>query len=159
MLYFYLVHRDLCFGMHASTTSESNPWVLKAIQRGGPKLSSHPVNLIIRFLLEVAALVAIGFWGWKQDVVAARILLAVGLPLLAAVLWGTFAVPEDPSRSGRAPVPVPGKVRLTLELVFFGIATWMLWDVGNHNLAIVLGLTTAVHYMVSFDRIQWLVKR
>ena len=30
-------------------------------------MGSHPINLTIRFLLEVVALVSVGMWGWKQS--------------------------------------------------------------------------------------------
>ncbi|WP_280456932.1 DUF2568 domain-containing protein, partial [Nocardia carnea] len=40
----------------------------------------------------------------------ARWLLVVLLPVVAAAAWGVFAVPDDPSRSGAAPVAVPGPV-------------------------------------------------
>ena len=29
-------------------------------------MASHPLNLAVRFLLEIAALVAIGYWGFSQ---------------------------------------------------------------------------------------------
>jgi hypothetical protein len=50
------------------------------------------------------------------------------IPLLAATAWGVFNVKGDPSRSGKAPVPVPGIVRLLLELAFFGSATLALFQ-------------------------------
>ena len=68
----------------------------------------HPINLAIRFLLEVLALLAMAYWGWTQHDGLARFLWAIGLPLLSVVIWGTFAVPNDRSRSGKAPVPVSG---------------------------------------------------
>ncbi|MDX3525033.1 DUF2568 domain-containing protein [Streptomyces sp. ID05-39B] len=35
--------------------------------------------------------------------------------------WGSFAVPDDPSRSGESDIHTPGPVRLLLQLtVFFG---------------------------------------
>ena len=30
-------------------------------------MGSHPINLTIRFLLELSALAAIGIWGWNQS--------------------------------------------------------------------------------------------
>jgi len=80
-------------------------------------MGSHPVNLTVRFLLEITALIAIGYWGWQQsNNLLPQIGLTCGVPLIAAILWGTFNVANDPSRSGKAPVPVPGWLRLTLEL-------------------------------------------
>ena len=101
-------------------------------------MGSHPVNLALRFLLEIAALVAIGYWGWTQHTGVLRFVLAIGGPVLAAVLWGTFAVPDDPSRSGKAPVAVPGIIRLALELAIFAFAAWALYDAGNSLPALIL---------------------
>ena len=62
--------------------------------------SKHPINLALRFLLELAAIFTFGFWGHSQAGGGTGVLLAVLLPLLFAVLWGVFAVRGDPSRSG-----------------------------------------------------------
>ena len=48
---------------------------------------------------------AMAYWGWTQHDGPARFLWAIGLPLLSAVIWGVFTVPDDRSRSGKAPVP------------------------------------------------------
>jgi len=122
-------------------------------------MASHPVNLTVRFLLEMAALVALGYWGWTQSEGAFRFVLALGIPLAAAVAWGTFAVPNDPSRSGQAPVSVPGLVRLGLELALFGFAIWALFDLSLTYLGWVMGIAVLIHYGTSYDRLQWLVKR
>jgi hypothetical protein len=122
-------------------------------------MGSHPVNLAVRFILEIAALVAIGYWGWTQHDGLVRYLLAIGGPILAAVLWATLAVPGDPSRSGKAPVPVPGILRLALELAIFAFAAWALYDAGNSLLALTLAAIVIVHYALSYDRIAWLLKQ
>jgi len=81
------------------------------------------------------------------------------LPILAAVVWGTFAVLDDPSRSGNAPVPVSGAIRLVLELVFFALATYALYSTGKEQYAwIFLGIVL-IHYAISYDRIAWLLKQ
>jgi hypothetical protein len=79
-------------------------------------MGSNPINLALRFILEIAALFALGYWGWTQHDGVWRFVWGIGLVILAAVIWGTFAVPDDPSRSGNAPVPVPGALRLVIEL-------------------------------------------
>lgn len=122
-------------------------------------MGSHPINLGIRFLLELAALYSMGLWGWKQSEGPLRYLLALGIPVLFAIAWGTFAVPDDPSRSGAAPIPVPGFLRLLLELAFFFVAAWMLHNVGLTTQACVFGVIVLVHYVVSYDRILWLLKQ
>jgi hypothetical protein len=63
-------------------------------------MGSHPINLAVRFLLEVVALLAMAYWGWTQHEGLFRFVWAIGLPVVSAVIWGSFAVPDDPSRSG-----------------------------------------------------------
>ena len=121
--------------------------------------SKHPINLALRFLLELAAIFVFGFWGHSQAGDGTGVLLAVLFPLLFAVLWGVFAVRGDPSRSGKTVVQTPGILRLLLELGLFGLAAWMLLDLDYSLLALILGLTVIIHYIFSFDRITWLLKQ
>lgn len=120
-------------------------------------MGSHPLNLALRFLLELVAWGAVGVWGWKVTGAPLRYLLAIGLPLLVMTLWGVFAVPDDPSRSGSAPVPVSGVVRLLLELAVFAAGAVALWSAGYPRWGIVLAIVVGLHYAVSYDRIRWLL--
>ena len=122
------------------------------------RMSSHPVNLALRFLLELAAISAMSVWGFSCGNGAARFIFAVAIPLAAAAVWGVFAVPGDPSRSGSAPVPIPGTLRLGLEICFFAFAVWCLFSTHHPTLAILLGSITAAHYAISYDRMGWLVR-
>ena len=122
-------------------------------------MESHPLNLALRFLLEISALVAIGYWGFSQHTGIWRFLLGFGLPVIAAAIWATFAVPDDPSRSGRAPVPIPGVLRLVLELALFSLAAWALHDVSRSVLALIMLGLTIVHYALSYDRVAWLLRQ
>jgi len=122
-------------------------------------MGSHPINLAIRFLLEMSALFSLGLWGWRSGGAWSRYVLAAIVPIVAAILWGTFAVPGDPSRSGRAPVAVPGVLRLVLELGIFACAVWALHHAGLTRVSWMLGIIVALHYLVSYDRILWLVTR
>ena len=122
-------------------------------------MGSHPINLAVRFLLEVVALLAMAYWGWTQHEGLFRFVWAIGLPVVSAVIWGSFAVPDDPSRSGKAPVPVPGIVRLLLELAFFALATWALVASGLQWAGALFGVVVVVHYLLSYDRIAWLIRQ
>jgi hypothetical protein len=53
-------------------------------------MGSHPINLAIRFLLELSALLAMGVWGWRQSEGWLRFVLALGIPIIVAVVWGTL---------------------------------------------------------------------
>ncbi|BCH22994.1 YrdB family protein [Mesorhizobium sp. L-8-3] len=117
-------------------------------------------NLTLRFLLELAALAGFGLAGWRLgDSSPWRWPLALLLPVVAAALWGIFTVPGDPSRSGAAPVPTSGGVRLLLELLVLCGGAAGYWIAGHRMAALVLAVLVAVHYGLSADRIAWLLRQ
>lgn len=73
-------------------------------------------NLALRFLLEIAALIALGVGAAHAGSSAAiSTLLAVTAPLLAAVLWGLFVSPK-------ARFVLPWPIRLAIELALSIVA-------------------------------------
>lgn len=118
-------------------------------------MSNNPLNLALRFILELVGLFALGYWGWTQHDGLWRWLLAVGVPLLAAALWGTFRVPNDP---GPAPVAVPGWTRLLLEAVFFSASVLALYTSGRPEWAAGFAVLITLHYLFAYDRILLLLK-
>ncbi len=118
-------------------------------------MSNNPLNLLVRFLLEISALVSMGIWGWNNGDGIFRFLFALGIPMIAAAIWGTFRVPNDP---GKAPITVPGILRLAYEFIFFGFATWALFETNFVTIAWIFITIIIVHYLISFDRIILLVK-
>ena len=61
--------------------------------------------------------------------------------------------------SGSAPVPVPGLLRLALEMGFFGVAAWALYDMGFGTLTAIFGTAVVLHYLLLYDRLTWLVRQ
>ncbi len=122
-------------------------------------MGSHPINLLVRFLLELFALISYGIYGWRQADGWLRFVMAIGLPILMATVWAVFNVPHDASRSGNAPIPIPGLLRLLLELVFFAFAVWCLLESNFVKSSMVFALIVLLHYIVSYDRIRWLLTR
>ena len=117
-------------------------------------MNTNPINLTVRFLLEIAMLTALGCWGWHLSGIS-RYIAATGLPIAAATLWGVFRIPNDPKP---APVAVPGILRLLLELGLFGFASWALYDLGYSTLSLIMGAVVIIHYVVSYDR-TWVMLR
>lgn len=101
----------------------------------------------------------LGIWSWTSFEGWQGTVFALLIPFVIAVMWGAFAVPDDPSRSGTATVPIPGVLRLLLELMFFFFAVWCLYDLGYSLLWRVFGLLVALHYFMSADRVKWLIKK
>jgi hypothetical protein len=121
-------------------------------------MGSHPLNLTLRFLLALAALVIIGAWGWQQAEGVRRFFPALGLQLLVAAIWSIFNVPNDPSRSGAAPVITPGLLRLGIELSIFTLATLALREIRCEKYYLIFGSIVLLHDLVSYDRSSWLLK-
>lgn len=117
----------------------------------------HPVNLAFRFALEIAALAAIAVGGYAVGSGVFAWIAAIALPLVAAVVWGTFNVPGDRSRSGEAPVAVTGIIRLIIELGVFVTAVVFVSFVSPFA-ALLLGVAVTLHYLLSIDRIRWLLR-
>jgi hypothetical protein len=121
-------------------------------------LAQHPANLLLRFALEVTALVGIGQWGWETFQGFPRYLAALGLPLVFALLWMTFGTPGDTSR-GKPPLkPVPGRVRLSLEAFFFLFAIFCFFASGQPLLALFFSIALLLHYFWSAERVVWLIR-
>ena len=122
-------------------------------------MSRNPLNLALRFLLELAAIVSFGAWGYSLTEDGTRYLLAFLFPVFFATLWGVFAVRDDPSRSGKTVVNTHGAARLVLELALFAAAVWMLFGLGRSTLGFIFGGAVLLHYLLSWDRITWLLKQ
>jgi hypothetical protein len=112
-------------------------------------------NLALRFLLEIAAWSGFAWGGWRLGSWP----LGIALLIATVVAWGTFAVPGDPSRSGKAPVAVPGVVRFALEVVILFGGCVMFWVGGAPVIALVLAGLNVVHLVVGLDRVRWLLRR
>lgn len=94
---------------------------------------------VVRFVSEMAMLAALAFVGWRLgDGGFPGVLLALSMPVVAAVAWGAFVGPRAARR-------LNDPVRLGLELVLFGVAVAGLAVYGTWFLAIVL----AVGYLSS----------
>jgi len=118
-------------------------------------VSENAINLGLRFILELAALWALGYWGWVTHDGPARYLWSVGLVVLASVVWAVFRVPGD----GGAPiVTVPGGVRLLIEATYFTGAAVALAASGRRSLGIALATIVVLHYAISYDRVLRLVQ-
>jgi hypothetical protein len=97
------------------------------------------VNLGLRFLLELCALAALAYGGWHvTGPLWLRIVTAVALPSIAALVWGRWVAP-------RASRPLPDPLRLIPEWLVFGGAAVALAATGHPVLAVVLAVLAAAN--------------
>ena len=67
----------------------------------------------LRFVLELAVLGSLGYWGFTTRVGALRCVTGLCVPVLVAVVWAVFVNPEGSQETD-------DPVRLLLELAVFG---------------------------------------
>jgi uncharacterized membrane protein YdbT with pleckstrin-like domain len=119
----------------------------------------HPANLALRLILEIVALGGFGLLAWTSTTGRWRVLAVIIVICSVMALWGIFAVPDDPSRSGNAPIPFSGLIRLSLECaIFFGGALSFHWS-GFSLAGVGLLLLVVVHYALSGARLLWLLQQ
>jgi len=74
-----------------------------------------PLNLGLKFLLEIAGLAAFAYWGATTGEMPVSLLLAIATPAAAAVAWAIYAAPKSKRR-------LPLQPRIRFELTFFTAA-------------------------------------
>lgn len=114
-------------------------------------------NLALRFGLELAAVAGLATIAWRSTADPLRWIVVLAVPAAAVVAWTVFNVPGDPSRSGAAPVPVPGWVRLALELFVLGAGATAFLVSGPRWVGAALAGLIVVHYASSIARVRWLL--
>ncbi len=122
-------------------------------------MNSNPFNLVLRFFLELSVLVSIGYYGWTQFRFPFKLFSTIIPIIILTSIWGIFAVPNDPSRSGKTVIKTSGIVRLVIELLFFLSGYLALYFSNQTLLSNILATTTLFHYLISYDRIIWLFKQ
>ena len=90
-------------------------------------------NLVVRFLLELCLLAALAYAGLQVNIV-----LAVLVPLVAAVVWGLFVSPK-------ARFPLSRPLWVGVQVVLFGAAVVGLVASGHGVLGLIFGVAVAVN--------------
>ena len=106
------------------------------------------LNLALKFLLELAALVAFGLWGASIASGFAAVVLAVLLPVVVAVLWGAFAAPKARRR-------LPLRLRAPFELGVFALAALALWGAASPAWGAAFAVIAAVNALLLTVFDQW----
>jgi hypothetical protein len=103
----------------------------------------------ISFLLELALLASVGYWGFAVGPRGGlRWLLALGLPLLVAMGWGVWLAPKAAAR-----LTMPGGVALSLLL--FLLAAAALYATEHPGLALLLAAVALLNRLLILIWRQW----
>lgn len=101
--------------------------------------AARAVNLAVRFLLELAMLAALAYWGLHTgDSLPVDVLLGVGAPVVAAAVWGTFAAPRSDRR-------LSGPALVAVQLTLLGAGAVALAAAGRTALAVVFAIVIVVN--------------
>ncbi len=102
------------------------------------------INLALAFLLELCMLAALGYWGFTLDQgLAVRVGTGLGVPILAAVIWGVWVAPRASNR-------LPGPLHLIVELIIFSLAIAALYAAGRPRLALAFGLVYVLNVVLRY---------
>ena len=95
---------------------------------------AQQINLAVRFLLELCALTALAYWGFRSGSGAgAKAALTIGTPLCMAVVWGLFVAP-------RSVVQLAEPIRFVLGLGILCLTAVALAASGHSALAIAFAV-------------------
>lgn len=96
-------------------------------------------NATLAFLLELALLGALAYWGFTADEdPLVRIALGVGAPALVIVIWATLLAPNSRRRLGMPWL-------LVAKLALFGLGAYALATTGQIGLAVTMAAVAAVN--------------
>lgn len=102
------------------------------------------INLVFRFILEMVVLLGLFLFGVSvSDQLIVKILLGIGLPLIAVAVWGAFVAPKARRR-------LPDPQRLAVELGVFGSGVLAFALAGNLILSVLLGLAALISLVLMF---------
>ncbi|MBO0984221.1 YrdB family protein [Rathayibacter sp. SD072] len=102
-------------------------------------------NAVVRFLLELVALVTFGIWGFSSFEMPWSIVVGIGAPVLAALVWALFLSP-------RAVLAIDVYGRSLIELLVMGAAALAWLDLGQPIVAIVFGVIAIVSGVIAGRR-------
>jgi hypothetical protein len=102
------------------------------------------INLALRFILELCALLAVGYWGFKTGSgFVMKMGLGIGVPLFMAVIWGTFGAPK-------AAVQLSAGLHLFLELIIFGLPVVAMLAAENPRLAWAYAVIAVINRVLMY---------
>ncbi|MFU8946097.1 YrdB family protein [Mycetocola zhadangensis] len=102
-------------------------------------------NDILRLFLELFAIVSLGIWGFLGWSMPWNVIIGIGAPVVAILLWALF-------RSPKAVFSVDAYAKALIELLVMGAAALAWWDLGVPFVALVFGVVAVISGLVNGRR-------
>lgn len=102
-------------------------------------------NDVLRFLLELFAIVSLAIWGFTGWPLPWNIVVGIGAPAIAILLWALF-------RSPRAVLHVDPFVKAIVEIVVMGSAAFGWWNLGQPIVALVFAVIATISGVINGRR-------
>lgn len=99
-------------------------------------------NDVLRFILEIFAIVTLGIWGFVAWPFGWNILVGILAPVMAIVLWALF-------RSPKAVLRVDPFVKALVEIVVFATAAYAWWDLGQPVIAVLFAMVATASGVIN----------
>ena len=109
-------------------------------------------NLMLRAVMELGILLALGYWGYQTgESATAKALLSVGIPLIGFGFWGLV----DFRKAGSFAEPL----RLIQELVISCLAAFALYVVDAKGFSLMLASASLLHHILVYVSGETLLKK
>lgn len=107
------------------------------------------LNSALAFVLELAMLAGFGYWGFQTAASAGmKVLLGLGLPIIALLLWGVFFAP----RSSRRLSLIPG---VLLSLGLFWLSAAALYAAQQQQPGLIFAIVAVINRALVVIWRQW----
>ena len=106
-------------------------------------------NIGLSFLVEIAMLAALGYWGFHAETNSwMKWVLGIGVPAFVAILWGFFLAPKAKRR-------LHASAGTIVSLGLFGLAALALYLAGQPGLALAFAIIALGNRILVFLWKQW----
>ncbi|WP_098408983.1 YrdB family protein [Paramicrobacterium agarici] len=103
------------------------------------------VNDLVRFVLELFAFVSLGLWGFLCFELPWNIVIGIGAPVIAIVLWALF-------RSPKAVFTMDPFGKAIVEIAVMGTAVFGWWDMGQPIVAAIFAIVAVTSGVINGRR-------
>lgn len=102
------------------------------------------INLGLRFILELIALISFGYWGFKtKETFVLKVCFGIGLPLLTAIIWGIFGSPK-------AVLPLSKPLQWILLIAIYLVSAFALYKAGVKHMVAIYLITAAINSVLMY---------